>query len=408
LRLALQNIFSTPKKTIFSMLVFMVISFITLILCLMMLEQSYGTNYDRNPSYNLKTKDRLVVYDKNHQPLNKEILESVDYKEIYYNAFYEESGLALDIPIDDYYNITYTAVVGYTYKKLDYTIFSGRDVEKDGEYVLVYSENGYYNSEIPSENGRDFYVNVDGLGTVRGGRIVGFATTKEDISVAYLQCYSTFGENILNASKTGYDYRHYYTLSGTRYTLQEKYVDSETTHISLPKSYEKEEITFYHIMNNLYEVPWNIEIRYEETSVPYLIIGDDYFNYKNKPDVDQMDIYEAVIYTDSISKVKSQLEAAGYRVSVPSEKKVKPSVLNLVTLYLFLSLTIMALICLFFVTYVILARVYASKNKDYGVLRTLGMVKKQLGRIVILEVLVIGILSSLLSLIIFIILISRE
>ncbi|MDE5546724.1 MAG: hypothetical protein K2I88_04595, partial [Anaeroplasmataceae bacterium] len=293
----------------------------------------------------------------------------------------------------------------YTYKKLDYTIFSGRDVEKDGEYVLVYSENRYYASELPSENGRDFYVNVEGLGTVKGGRVVGFATTKEDISETYLQCYSTFGENIIHASWGHYNYRHYYYLSGTRHQLYETYDDSDTTHISLPKSYEKEEITFSHIMNDLYEVPWEVEIRYEDdASSPSLIKGKDYFNFKNMPNVDKMDIYEAVIYTDSISQVKSQLEAAGYKVSVPSEKKVKPSVLNLVILYLFLGLTIMALICLFFVTYVILARVYASKNKDYGVLRTLGMVKKQLGRIVILEVLGIGVLSSLLSLILFIIL----
>ena len=90
-------------------------------------------------------------------------------------------------------------------------------------------------------------------------------------------------------------------------------------------------------------------------------------------------------------------------VSIPADTKGEAGFFNLAIMYMFLGLSIMALLCLFFITYVILARVYASKNKDYGVLRTLGMVKSQLGRVVILEVITIGLISSILALLTFVI-----
>lgn len=399
LKLALQNIVSTPKKTIFSTLVFMVISFITLLLCLMMLEEAHDTNYDQNYSYNLKTQDRLIVYDKDHKSLNKEILESVSYNEIYYNAFYEETGISLAYVVDGFITTTQVCL---TYKDLNYKIFSGRDVEKDGEYVFVYPEDWYSYSDLVSPDGREISVRMNSGILEPAGKIVGFATTKENITFPYLQCFSTFSEPMLKASKEDYGFTNYYELAGESYYLRLKYIETDEIYILCPKSYEEEGITFKHYLCDLYEVPWDIEVRYEDVLMsPTLYVGEKLDAF---PNVDELEIFEAVIYTSSVSKVKSQLEAAGYRVSVPSERRIKASIINLVALYMFLSLTLMALFCLFFVSYVILARVYASKNKDYGVLRTLGMVKKQLGRIVILEVIGIGLLASLLSLIVFIIL----
>ncbi|MDE6656057.1 MAG: ABC transporter ATP-binding protein/permease, partial [Anaeroplasmataceae bacterium] len=400
-RVALQNIFSTPKKTIFSTIVFMVISFITLLLCLMMLEQSHDTYYDHNYNYDLKTNDRLIVYDKDHKGLNKEVLEGVDAKGIYYNAFYEETNMYLLAKIGE---DTKSIEVKLTYKKLNYDLFTGRDAEQDGEYVYVMPENAYYwyLESVLSEDGRDFDVIVNGE-YVRGGRIVGFATTKENIDSPYLQCYSNFSESILDAAVSFYKYNYYYYIdsSDVRYTLGREEVDSDESYIICPKSFENENFNFVCLLNDLYEVPWDLEVRYEDRISAILCLGRKQLSFK---DLEKMEIYEASIYTDSISSVKEKLEAAGYRVSVPSEMRVKASMLNLILLYSFLALTIMALVCLFFISYVILARVYASKNKDYGVLRTLGMVKKQLGRIVILEVIGIGLIASIFSLILFIIL----
>ncbi|MDE6408504.1 MAG: FtsX-like permease family protein, partial [Anaeroplasmataceae bacterium] len=312
---------------------------------------------------------------------------------IYYNAFYEEESIAITTDLGAYFS---SPVVNLTYTNLNYKIIAGQEKTKDGEYVLVFPEDsGYY--DIIREEGIEFGLFENKSKHEMIGKIVGFATAK-DINAVYLQCYSSYDERLLEAVEKNYWYHRYYYMDGKQYDLP--YASSSRTYISCPKAYEGEDISFVYLLKGIYEVPWDIEVVYEDKEImPTLHLNSD-----SHPDVSNMEIYEAVIYTDSVHEVKSQLEHAGYRVTVPSEVKVKASVLNLITLYLFLTLTIMALICLFFISYVILARVYASKNKDYGVLRTLGMVKKQLGRIVILEVIAIGCIATLLSLILFIIL----
>ena len=45
-----------------------------------------------------------------------------------------------------------------------------------------------------------------------------------------------------------------------------------------------------------------------------------------------------------------------------------------------------AILILYFISFVILARVYASKNKEYTILRTLGIAKKDMRDIVLFEV----------------------
>lgn len=399
LRLALQNVFSTPKKTIFSMLVFMVISFITLLLCLMMLEQSHDTNYAQNDAYHLKTKDRLIVYDKDHKPLNKEELEKVKHKEIYYNAFYEDVRFYISINIG---NRNVSEEVMLTSKRLNYSLFAGEDMKQDGEYVFVYPENwGSYGNEIVNSKGRDFSAYDSEIKNwIKIGKIVGFATAKDEIDKPYLQCYSSCDKQLLKAVEEHYKFNHYYISNGKQSELEIVHTITDEPYISCPTSL-KNNITFVHYLNNIYNISWDIEIRYEDRFNKPILLVDDACDH---PIIDDTTIFEATIYTDSIKESKEALERLGYRVTVPYEKKIKASVIDLVTFYLFLSLTIMSLLCLFFVSYVILARVYASKNKDYGVLRTLGMVKKQLGNIVIFEVIAIGIASAIFSLILFVIL----
>lgn len=54
-----------------------------------------------------------------------------------------------------------------------------------------------------------------------------------------------------------------------------------------------------------------------------------------------------------------------------------------------------------FITFAILSKIYQSKNKDYNILRVLGVTKKDMRWIVIYEVLIIVISSTILSLVLF-------
>ena len=112
-------------------------------------------------------------------------------------------------------------------------------------------------------------------------------------------------------------------------------------------------------------------------------------------------IYEATIYSHDIKKTKTQLEQAGIEVTMPS--RVNGDQVNIAVLYLFIGIIVISLICLFFISYIILSRIYASKTNEYGIMRTLGLIKKRLDKIVLLENVGIGMTSSILSLVLFVI-----
>ncbi|MDE7263474.1 MAG: ABC transporter ATP-binding protein/permease [Anaeroplasmataceae bacterium] len=394
LKLALQNIFSTPKKTIFSLLVFLVISFISLLLYLMMLEQSYDTYSSVNEAYSLKDEERLIVYNRDHSPLHKETLEQVQHKEIYYNAFYEETNITIRCR-EDSSTPYYVYNVKLTYHELKHELISGNESSKEGEYLLVFPEHYYAYDFIQAVN-KNVFVSES---LINVGKIVGVGTSDE-ITSPYLLCYETFHRTLLNESVYAMNLKYYLSVDQQEEVQIYTQVKAEEKSIlCLPLSYQNKDIKLTYCINNLYSLDMDYVIQYDEIiTEPILYIG----NMMNLSSGDK--IYEAVIYTNQVKLVRNQLEQAGYMVSVPSDMKVDAGMFNLAVLYLFLALVILALICLFFISYIILARIYASKNKDYGVLRTLGMVKKQLGRIVILEVMATGFLSSIFALLIFLIL----
>lgn len=391
-KLAMQNILSTPKKTIFTSLVFLVISFITLVLCLMMLERSYETYYNPIDAYNLKTKDRLIVYDRDHKPLDTSVFDGLKYNAIYYNAFYEETAITINVRKNAHNN---SVQVCLTHKKLNYTLIDGKEMKEEGEYFLVIpSGGGYYYEYVNSVNAELFSNDYKRL-----GKITGVAESNE-ISFPYLLCYDEFPEELLSQWLYRATIVKFYQIDGQE--ENELFVQQDNSvsvpYISCPTKYENH-IQFSFYLNSVYKIYYDHIVFEDRFEVPVLVASYTLTGFE--PEI--QDIYEATIYTDNLKSVKTALEKKGLGVSIPNEQNIKASTFNLIYLYLFLALTLMALVSLFFISYVILARVYASKNKDYGVLRTLGMVKQQLGKIVILEVILIGILSTVISLVVFII-----
>ncbi|MDE7162258.1 MAG: ATP-binding cassette domain-containing protein [Anaeroplasmataceae bacterium] len=390
-RIALQNIFSTPKKTIFSTIVFFVISFITLLLFLMMLQQSYETYSSTIPAYSLQDKERVVVYNLDHSPLKKEDLENTSHKEIYYNAFYEETTIFFkaENDIEEFY-------AKLTYHKLDYKVAIGKEPTQNDEYFIVLP-NEYQVYQYRERLDEQIMVTTGSNSGEKFGTLVGVGIGT-DIGQPYLLCYESYHPMLLEASKEAVQIDHYLYLDGEQYNLKRIY--SSNSRLELPSSYQTRDVQMKHLLEGLYPLVIEYKTIYrDDIDEPLLYLDSSAiknFSYDDK-------IYEAVIYTSNVKAVQKQLEEQGYIVSIPSDIRVEASMYNLAILYMFLALSIMALVCLFFISYIILARVYASKNKDYGVLRTLGMVKKQLGRIVILEVLATGLISSILAFIVFLI-----
>lgn len=389
-KIAIQNVLSTPKKTIFTLLVFLVISFISLLLLLMMMQQSYDTYSATNTSYHLRDEDRLIVYDKNHQPLNQDILLKTNPKDIYYNAFYEE--VEINVKLLDYYQICLI-----TKHRIQNELIAGNTPMKDGEYLVVLPDDYYEYPYIQAIDTNFFVENSN----EPAGTIVGVGKS-DTIAYPYLVCYEEFSPLLLGTVVQNLEIKTQIQVEGEEKILSINTIpwSNEKTCLKLPSSYQDKQVVVKQILKELYPIQINYEVDYDDTlATPIFYIG-----YASAFPSLMEEIYEAVLYTDHVKTVKAQLEQAGYHISVPSDKRSKAGILNLAVLYMFLALVILALICLFFISYIILSRIYSSKNKDYGVLRTLGMVKKQLGRIVIMEVMSLGIMAAILSLVVFIIL----
>lgn len=412
-KIALQNIISTPKKLIFTTLVFMVISFITLILSLMMVQESKESNQYENDKYSLQSKERLIVYDKNHHYLDTEKLEKVKYNALKYNAFYEETefrGYVLGEEDKDRHDIS--SWIKYTDQKIKYKIIFGEDCKSETDIVLVCDESyadEWFLGDINSYIGYQFYYednyNEESLGT-----FVGVAISKEVSGMGfYIQSKQQMPQHFmqfLNFQNTRWNYM----VDNEIFGIWRENTNLDKTYISCPTKL-KDKIKFSLVYGEIYNAEClvngkPIEIVYEDKEEQLgrviLYCGKDYAQQRS---IEFGGVYEATIYASSksLNTLKAQLEEMGFNVTIPSKIKMT-NFIDTAVLIVFASMIVIAMICLYFISYVILSRVYASKNKDYGVLRTLGMVQKQLGRIVILEVITIGIISSILSLVIFILL----
>ena len=63
--------------------------------------------------------------------------------------------------------------------------------------------------------------------------------------------------------------------------------------------------------------------------------------------------------------------------------------------------SIIALLILVFVTYIVLLKVYQSKSKDYAIMRSLGVTRPYMAKVLRIEICSLGVLSAILSVIAF-------
>ena len=90
-----------------------------------------------------------------------------------------------------------------------------------------------------------------------------------------------------------------------------------------------------------------------------------------------------------IKDIKALGLKAVYPVEYTNENLLTKILINFLAI-IFISEVSVYLIGIFFIVYVILGRVYRSRVKDYSILRTLGITKKDMAKVVNVEMLLIG------------------
>ena len=388
-KLAFLNIFSTPKKTVFSSFVFIFVSLVFLLLSLFFVQLSYEENYTYNENYGIISENRMIIYADNHESLDMEKLSPIlkDY-EYYENAFFEEK--------NTYFIVDRASIYGcVTFNDIDYELIEGTSATKEDEFVLVIPYSDYYTNVDSSHLGKELgivtTIQFQHISPI--GKLVGIGVSRE-INKTYLVANNANAElktkisNIMINS----DVTLYYTSSQTNRTnIQKEHIALEgKSYFLVPTSF-KDDIDFMFNIKNIYNISYDIDIIYsDEVAYPVFVVNDDYINGDIAPKFEG--IKEITVYTDNVKKLAKEITRLGYDVSIPS-KVVNEKGFSLILLYLYSIIIVAALAIMFFISFAIIQRIYLTKTKDYSIFRTLGLVSKDLKKVLNIEVIVITFIS---------------
>ena len=384
-KLALSNILSTPKKTIFSTLVFTFVTTVLLLLSLLMIKTSYEEQYTYNDSYGIVTEDRVIIYNSNHDSLDMDKLKPIlKDSEYYVNPFYEESSNFFKIGTNG------GIYCSLTYHQLDFELLEGVSELNDNEFIIVMPDYAY--SEMYNEKvGKEIYISISGdFNYVKSiGKLVGIGLTNQ-VNDIYLMGKNP-NQDIINVMLNNCVEFSYESLISPRDQMFIKYDDKLTkSYIAIPTNLKENFETDFNI-NGIYDVSYDFDIVYTDEYVyPTLFMNKDFLDGVITPDIGG--VKEIVVYTKNINKLTKEVEKIGLHVSIPSQQETNDG-LSLIVLYMLFFVVFIALGIMFFISFAIIQRIYITKTKDYSIFRTLGLVSRDILKILNLEILIVTLTS---------------
>jgi len=384
-KVAFQNIKSTPKKNIFMLAVLFVLSLIALFLYLSGLMQSETSQYNNYEGFNNTIHNRIIVYDDEHEKLDITELEKIPGVKIK-NGYYEEHTGTVESGDNFFINCTFS-----TYMPKNITDAKGREIQNDNECYMVLPESmiSVYYSQLKDCLEDDIFVycmkdpfKLAGYG-VSDELTMPLCVLPKDYSQEFLSRDNMYTEAKIYSN--GKEYK-------TNYVNQSYYNDETIIYYYGPNKIEFDSLTVY--IKGIYgkEIT-DFTVKYQKTSDSFIEVFTGYTH-----DLD--DVYEYTIYADDVNEAIDVIESLGYSYFQPAKSGYNKSTFSYILFIFYVVFASLAMLALTFIAYIILARVYASKNKDYTILRSLGIVKKQMARIVDLEVLIIGVISSVLAVVV--------
>ena len=368
--LGLTNIIRTPKKTFFACLLYFIISF-----CFLFVAQYLSATIRSSTSssyFNNTFENRIFVYGKNGASFDADLLSGYDYEindfatELTYRHEFEDNAVAF----------------GYADNITDYELIAGELPKKDNEFVLLFNSPNKLTIQVNSKNiGTEIVFGINNGSGYERFKLVGIGSYNSN------QTSTTFAsgckrlQKVLNKVTPEY----YLEQNGKKQLINLSLVNGDTK----PRLI---------IPSVLYEQDSNISLyaeMYKMNDCEVITYGGDQVYLELSVDgPSNLEPYFASIYTSKskVKKVMEKLDVANLKVVYPSEFTID----NLATRIFIEILVIISvgtvsayLIGIFFIVYVILSKVYRSRIKDYAILRTLGITKKDMAKIVNVEMIVI-------------------
>lgn len=385
-KIAFKNIKSTPKKTLFTFLVFFAISIIAFYLYLSCTASSQSSVFNPDTSFKNFTYNRIVGFNQDHSPITDDGYKNI--KGTYYeNAFYEDISFETMLSKTDSTKKVFTIYSPYS---IEHEHIGGKDIldEKDVYFILPKENLDKLSVEISPYIGSFLTIYN------RTFNLVGVGCS-DSVSTPILLCGSDISKLVISQT-----YRDYISLSIYIPSLDKEInVDKRKMVVGnpviyIPASYSQyiDEMELSFVINELYPVitPESIEYRY--------VYGysDFYFILPNDFVAEFEHVYEVSIYAEKPSTAYNQLEKLGLTVLRPSVDFAEVSQ-NQLLFIAYVIISTVVIMVLFFVSYIVLSRIYISKNKDYMVFRTLGIVKKKMCFVVSAEIIYISFVGTILA-----------
>ena len=380
--ISIRNILSTPKKNILSLAVFLVLSLIGFFLFLSCLSSSEESQYNSFEGFKNTVHNRLIVYDKNRNPLDMEKLSKIK-GEIYKNALYEDMYYGVDFGED-----AVTGILSYHLPK-NIDVVSGTTELKEKEmFIVLPLIDAYLLETIDSKIDSNIEL---ALPNVHNYKLKGVATSKE-ISLPLFVIKDEYLSDL-----------NYYLIK----SIENVKVNNKEIKSVVTSNYRDFNSVTYYSPNKMDNIEIELILKdlygfklLDEYEYTWVQSNDERIEILLK-DFTINETFEATIYADDLSDAIKAIEDAGYLYFQPAKSGYNKFSFSFVLFVLYTALSCIAMLVLTFIAYIILARIYSSKNKDYTILRSLGLVKKQLAKIVDFEVLIIGFVGSVLALVIY-------
>lgn len=386
LRISKNNLLYTPKKTILTSLVIFCVALFTLFLY-----QSIFFAFDNqvySNSFPYKGDDKIVVYNMDKEELDLKELEKISSK-YSINDFYVNKNMYSD-------NVLTWRSREFTYEKYphNFSLDGGRNAIKDDECVLLLPKN--YAKEEEILNHEISFSRMAGSANEEYFNIVGYQL-RDDVDGFVITGCDSFETLIRGCSLTynEFNFTFEYQSESIKYTDTDYMIARfdrtlDTSYIILPKKYNEEIYTNFDFPNlkcSGYDFGIdldNFEIRYDEKAIEATFtIGKDILKIvEDHP-------FEVSIYVNNIGFATSKLDNLGYSYVVAktysNEDELTHFINNLTSNIVMVMASVLILI-IYFISFIILSKIYSSKSKEYNILRTLGVAKRDMKDIVLLEV----------------------
>ena len=392
LDIAKDNIKNTPKKTIFTSVVLFFVAMFSLFLFQGINYLTNNQTYTNNFIY--KGEDKIIVYDINNKELDIKKIENISKKYVV-NDFYRTNN-------NLYFRIDNSSIVNsFNYEEYpyNYKLDDGRKANNGNEVEILlpstYSGEDFLNQNITINDMNYKY------------KIVGYQIREDITDIVFTnnkQIEDLLLINRILSYKVEIKYKIGYQIREIDLNVEFNN-DLENSYIEIDKSYDLNNVIIEDkniVYSDLYEFDYNLntlEIKTGEDNK--IIVGQDFINcVKQKP-------YEVSIYPDNIFIAENELNNINYsyvRVKTYDTTSPMQRFINNIMSYLMMLLSSLTIIIIFFISYIILAKIYTSRKKDYVILRTLGISKFDMKGIVINEIMSLTLIITIISyLIIFII-----